>query len=1017
MISVELGVYPRRFCDFHIYIHTFRMDIATPIFQDLMKIRRSMAVVCLLLLLSCTAASQADKDLAKSEDNFDDDSYYYNSRPLTDSQQQELFDNEGKAKLNLDFAMKNLTKYKGENIRIRCEISGNPLPRYKWFKDDVPIRENEDRINSKLTPWGARLKIENADVFDSGWYMCKASNNAGEVNTTGYLQIKNEYPPQTKNHPDKHQPPDIRDDTDTFSGKYNPDVYKTYVEEDKKSQERGDGFCQKFRGNTCAKFFGNQSIYVTSEYSQGVKENNFISGFTIIASSSEMSTTCHQYAIPFLCYFTFPLCDPTVEEPRPRQVCRDECEELEQHICEKEYRLGMNHPDIGKRFLPVCKDLPPVGTPEGDNCVRIGVPSRTKSEHNCYTGRGENYRGTHQRTLSGVPCINWQNNPKFKDHQLLGNHNLCRNPNEDPRGPWCYTDYHFRHNETCDIPRCTSGAEPVNKLMYILVPGIIVPLALIILIAVVCLCQKKNEKGANSKGTNSSQNSTVETVPLTGKPPGCRIREFPLSSIRFLQELGEGAFGKVYKGEVIGLYGESTVSKIAIKTLKENAMPKIKNDFRREVDLMTELRHPNIVCLLGVSMKQEPMCMLFEFMPYGDLHEYLITHSPNSDMSSVDDESGKKIILEYPEMLFISIQVAAGMEYLASHHFVHRDLAARNILVGDNLSVKISDFGLSRDIYSSDYYRVQSKSLLPVRWMPLEAILYGKFTTESDVWSYGVVLWEIFSYGLQPYYGYTNQEVIDVVRSRQILPNPEDCPPRMYGLMVECWHENPTRRPTFREIHARLRAWKTEVLMNNPHWSISQSQSAHSGSTHQSSQSGPSHHSSTGPSNTTALTGLTGSSGGSETPAQLPQVQMMDPRYTDLPRVHYTPAQAGPLPLSVMQSQPPNNYPMVHPQMLNHQKIPQPLYQVAGQNGPQKISPAESVASSNKSSSSSASHDSTANYKTGGPATIPHTQMGGVNTVPNGVSVPNGPSDCQRFNNLMAQNVYIPDQRTAEFHE
>ncbi|XP_078319397.1 inactive tyrosine-protein kinase transmembrane receptor ROR1-like isoform X5 [Crassostrea virginica] len=1003
--------------------------------KDLMKIRRSMAVVCLLLLLSCTAASQADKDLAKSEDNFDDDSYYYNSRPLTDSQQQELFDNEGKAKLNLDFAMKNLTKYKGENIRIRCEISGNPLPRYKWFKDDVPIRENEDRINSKLTPWGARLKIENADVFDSGWYMCKASNNAGEVNTTGYLQIKNEYPPQTKNHPDKHQPPDIRDDTDTFSGKYNPDVYKTYVEEDKKSQERGDGFCQKFRGNTCAKFFGNQSIYVTSEYSQGVKENNFISGFTIIASSSEMSTTCHQYAIPFLCYFTFPLCDPTVEEPRPRQVCRDECEELEQHICEKEYRLGMNHPDIGKRFLPVCKDLPPVGTPEGDNCVRIGVPSRTKSvwfgqnegshfnggydipEHNCYTGRGENYRGTHQRTLSGVPCINWQNNPKFKDHQLLGNHNLCRNPNEDPRGPWCYTDYHFRHNETCDIPRCTSGAEPVNKLMYILVPGIIVPLALIILIAVVCLCQKKNEKGANSKGTNSSQNSTVETVPLTGKPPGCRIREFPLSSIRFLQELGEGAFGKVYKGEVIGLYGESTVSKIAIKTLKENAMPKIKNDFRREVDLMTELRHPNIVCLLGVSMKQEPMCMLFEFMPYGDLHEYLITHSPNSDMSSVDDESGKKIILEYPEMLFISIQVAAGMEYLASHHFVHRDLAARNILVGDNLSVKISDFGLSRDIYSSDYYRVQSKSLLPVRWMPLEAILYGKFTTESDVWSYGVVLWEIFSYGLQPYYGYTNQEVIDVVRSRQILPNPEDCPPRMYGLMVECWHENPTRRPTFREIHARLRAWKTEVLMNNPHWSISQSQSAHSGSTHQSSQSGPSHHSSTGPSNTTALTGLTGSSGGSETPAQLPQVQMMDPRYTDLPRVHYTPAQAGPLPLSVMQSQPPNNYPMVHPQMLNHQKIPQPLYQVAGQNGPQKISPAESVASSNKSSSSSASHDSTANYKTGGPATIPHTQMGGVNTVPNGVSVPNGPSDCQRFNNLMAQNVYIPDQRTAEFHE
>ncbi|XP_056018475.1 inactive tyrosine-protein kinase transmembrane receptor ROR1-like isoform X4 [Ostrea edulis] len=933
----------------------------------------------------------------------------------------ELFDDGGKAQLNLDFAMKNITKYKGEHVRIRCEISGNPLPRYKWFKDDVPIRENEDRINSKLTPWGARLKIESADVFDSGWYMCKASNNAGEVNTTGYILIKNEYPPKTKNSGNKgNNQPDIRDDTDTFSGKYNPDVYKTYVAEDKKSQERGDGFCQAFRGNTCAKFFGNQSIYVTSEYSQGLKENSFISGFTIIASSSEMSTTCHQYAIPFLCYFTFPLCDHSTEEPRPRQVCRDECEELEQNVCQKEYKLGMNHPDIGKRFLPVCKDLPPVGTPEGNNCVRIGVPSRTKSEHSCYTGRGENYRGTHHRTITGKTCVKWQNNPKFPDHQSLGNHNLCRNPNEDPKGPWCYVDHHFKKNETCQVPRCTTGAEPVNKLMYILVPGIIVPLALIILIAVVCLCQKKNEKGANSKGTNSSQNSTVETVPLTGKTTACRIREFPLSSIRFLQELGEGAFGKVYKGEVMGLYADSTVSKVAIKTLKENAMPKVKNDFRREVDLMTELRHPNIVCLLGVSMKQEPMCMLFEFMPFGDLHEYLLTHSPNSDMSSVDDESGKKIILEYPEMLFISIQVAAGMEYLASHHFVHRDLAARNILVGDNLSVKISDFGLSRDIYSSDYYRVQSKSLLPVRWMPLEAILYGKFTTESDVWSYGVVLWEIFSYGLQPYYGYTNQEVIDVVRSRQILPNPEDCPPRMYGLMVECWHENPTRRPTFREIHARLRAWKTEVLMQNPHWSLSQSHSAHSGSTHQSSQSGPSHHSSTGPSNTTALTGLTGSSGGSETPGQHPQVQVVDPRYTDLPRVHYTPAQAGPHPSQMMQSPPvPHNYPMMaHPQMGNHQKLQQqPLYPVVGLNGPQKISPAESVASSHKSSTSSASQDSTANYKIGGPATIPHTQMGGVNTVPNGVAVSNGPSDCQRFNNLMAQNVYIPDQRTVEYHE
>lgn len=118
------------------------------------------------------------------------------------------------------------------------------------------------------------------------------------------------------------------------------------------------------------------------------------------------------------------------------------------------------------------------------------------------------------------------------------------------------------------------------------------------------------------------------------------------------------------------------------------------------------------------------------------------------------------------------------MEYLASHFYIHKDLAARNILVGEQLHVKISDLGLSREIYSSDYYCLRPKTLLPIRWMPPEAIAYGKFTTDSDIWSFGVVLWELFSYGLQPYYGFSNQEVMEMVRKRQLLPCPEDCPPR-----------------------------------------------------------------------------------------------------------------------------------------------------------------------------------------------------------------------------------------------
>merc|ERR1719170_82252 len=198
--------------------------------------------------------------------------------------------------------------------------------------------------------------------------------------------------------------------------------------------------------------------------------------------------------------------------------------------------------------------------------------------------------------------------------------------------------------------------------------------------------------------------------------------------------------------------------------------------------------------------------MVFEHMAHGDLHEFLISHSPKSD-SSIDSDVDMRVLTQ-TEMAHIAIQIAAGMEYLSSHHYVHRDLAARNTLVGESLTVKISDFGLSRDIYSADYYRVQTKSLLPVRWMPPESILYGKFTTESDVWAFGVVLWEIYSFGLQPYYGYSNSEVIEMIRSRQLLPCPEDCPSRMYAFMVECWHEIPNRRPPFPEIHNRLRHWE-----------------------------------------------------------------------------------------------------------------------------------------------------------------------------------------------------------------
>uniref|UniRef100_A0A3P8TTF1 Tyrosine-protein kinase receptor n=1 Tax=Amphiprion percula TaxID=161767 RepID=A0A3P8TTF1_AMPPE len=286
------------------------------------------------------------------------------------------------------------------------------------------------------------------------------------------------------------------------------------------------------------------------------------------------------------------------------------------------------------------------------------------------------------------------------------------------------------------------------------------------------------------------------------------LRDLERHNIVLKRELGEGAFGKVFLAECYNLTPDQEKLHVAVKTLKE-ASESGRADFYREAELLTNLQHEHIVTFYGVCVESDPLIMVFEYMKHGDLNKFL-RDSRKSSQPTNSSAQDHNLSTLYFCMLHIAQQIAAGMVYLASQHFVHRDLATRNCLVGENLLVKIGDFGMSRDVYSTDYYRVGGHTMLPIRWMPPESIMYRRFTTESDVWSLGVVLWEIFTYGKQPWYQLSNNEVrvtfTSVLLRGRVLQRPRTCPKEVYDLMLGCWQREPYMRLNIKEIHSMLQS-------------------------------------------------------------------------------------------------------------------------------------------------------------------------------------------------------------------
>ncbi|XP_024135066.1 insulin receptor b isoform X2 [Oryzias melastigma] len=276
--------------------------------------------------------------------------------------------------------------------------------------------------------------------------------------------------------------------------------------------------------------------------------------------------------------------------------------------------------------------------------------------------------------------------------------------------------------------------------------------------------------------------------------------EVPREKITLLRELGQGSFGMVYEGIAKDIVKGDLETHVAVKTVNESASLRERIEFLNEASVMKAFSCHHVVRLLGVVSKGQPTLVVMELMTHGDLKSYLRSLRPDSE----NNPSGAPPP-SLKDMLQMAAEIADGMAYLNAKKFVHRDLAARNCMVAEDFTVKIGDFGMTRDIYETDYYRKGGKGLLPVRWMAPESLKDGVFTAHSDCWSFGVVMWEISTLAEQPYQGLSNEQVLKFVMDGGFLDRPDNCPERMHSLMQMCWQYNPKMRPTFLEIIDMLR--------------------------------------------------------------------------------------------------------------------------------------------------------------------------------------------------------------------
>ncbi|XP_038056025.1 fibroblast growth factor receptor 3-like [Patiria miniata] len=352
----------------------------------------------------------------------------------------------------------------------------------------------------------------------------------------------------------------------------------------------------------------------------------------------------------------------------------------------------------------------------------------------------------------------------------------------------------------------STSKEPVSDVtrLPIMPTVVIIPVAssvvICVAIAIFCIRRRKYQQTRTKEEVATSNEVSLTEVSAADEGAFGRSQrdyDFPRERIALHEVLGSGNFGHVYRATADGIYCPGIKVDVAVKILKKSADADVVADFEKEIAVQRDLmKHPNIVSMLGYCMETQPFYLILEYISGGNLQKFL---RDKKDAWRDDPVEGAQPACPFQLLTFAS-EIANGMDYLSTMGCIHRDLATRNILLSDDLVCKLSDFGLARDVSETEQYERTSLGLIPVRWLALECLVENTYTTMSDVWSFGVLLWEIVTLGAHPYRGMSASQIIDALVEGFRLPTPAHCNKQLYTVMKECWRISPTRRPSFSNL-------------------------------------------------------------------------------------------------------------------------------------------------------------------------------------------------------------------------